>query len=351
MKKISIILFLVIILFTACEQAEHSVFWAVANAVPEVDNSLNNFLTVVSMVDDGSNFYLAAGNQIYYRVVSATGGEPWSTVILPPSVEVVTAMEFFGTSLYASFLFHNGSHGFYYNSTPTQPTNTWLAAGGGTFTGKQIVRLKVSGGSMAVSFCDYNGTNNQLYFTNDGTSFFDSTIPAETHPITDVTNAGAVFWAITRYKIFSGANNSMSEYSNAQLAGQSYGGIFYSTGTYYVSNQSGVVYSSLDTGTWTASAQKVINQKAVCFTEFAEIGGNVLVGTNKAGYYEMPGGAVADLGIPPNLSFSKLSYAWVIRFCIDTVANPDVAYMLTAQGGLYSNTYDGSAWGADWTHE
>jgi hypothetical protein len=91
MKKYLIIAGVIALILFSCTPPDQSVYWAIINAVPEVDNSLNNYLTVVAMAGDATNNYMAAGSNIYYRLKTSTS-DPWGTLPLPAGTSLCLAM-------------------------------------------------------------------------------------------------------------------------------------------------------------------------------------------------------------------------------------------------------------------
>jgi hypothetical protein len=356
MKKYLIFLGLITLILFSCTLPDQSVYWAVINAVPEVDNSLNNNLTVVAMASDSTNNYIAAGTSIYYRPAGTPSGS-WTSVPLPSDVALCTALtNFTGPRIYAGFMFSNGTHGLYYTDVvpPTAPGN-WNAVTAGVFAAnpKQIVRLMTVGVYVLISVCNYDGTNNLLYYS-DGSTYANTGLPVQTVPILDATVWGGTYFAITKTSIFSGALGAMAFLANKPTGAGDLGGIFRSSthSLFYLSASNGIVFTSPDASTWTASSAVSVNSKAVVFTEFAEVNGNVLVGTNKNGFFQMTDGTLAALGAPPDLSLKSpdLYLAWVLRFFVDG----NTVYFLTAGKGLYSNAYSvapPAGWSATWTHE
>ncbi|MBN2738237.1 MAG: hypothetical protein JXR70_14735 [Spirochaetales bacterium] len=348
-KLVLIFTALLIFLVVACQNNE-SLLLALSEAEKVVDNSLDNDLSLRNMVSDGSYFYLAAYGTLYKKDVTASSEAEWGTIALPEGTTGLTALGFFGGNLYLGFFRQGADDGLYLSANQGA---SWTELS--QFKGKQVLDLWNQGSELFVSYYDESRSVDKfgLAYYNGGT-YSDTALSALANPVLDVVFSGSSYYAITKSAIYGDADPSLFSEKGKPSTEDAFKGLFYSNtySLFYVSTDAGYVYSSPDLTTWTVSAAQEISSTKVkvSFTHFAEINGNVLVGTSNYGAYQMQIGDVTKMDRPEGLSNGdKLYYAYVLRFYID--APRDRVYFITSDKGLFSNQYKDSAWGNTWTWE
>jgi hypothetical protein len=338
-------LIIISLLMVACMAEEYSVFWSIHLTEKEIDSSLDNELTIESMTNDGDYYYIATGGSMWKKSVTAPTEEAWEKVSLPQKGAICTGMTLFSGDLYAGFIFNNGTTGLY--KTATDPINWGIVNN----SDMQIQKLMVVNGELFISLMYSSGDSYKfgLYYLN-GTDYQPTSIIDKYLPVKNIILVGTTYWVISGNKVFSGTDpGSLEEVTTDPLYDESdnkYEGIHYSAGSiYYLSANNGKIYRSSDTINWDSSDVKKVTNKTVKFTEFAEVNGNILVGTTAFGFYQMPGGTLESLERIDLLS-SELDRSHVMRFHVDG----DKVFFCTATDGLYSNSYNGE-WLGSWIHE
>jgi hypothetical protein len=349
---------IIFFLMVSCMAEEYSVFWSIHLTEKEIDNSLDNELTVESMVNDGSTYYIATGGSMWKKSVSAPTEEEWKKISLPQKGAICTGMTLHGGDLYAGFVFTDGTTGLYTTATSNI---SWQKETDAILDNKQIIKLVVANTTLFVSVMypsDGDYTFGLYYLNGD---YQPSSIMDISSKIIGIIWDGSDYWVVYRNKVFRGADpTSLSEVTSDPLDNSSetrYGGIHYSdysgNGYYYLSSTKGRIYrSDIDDGTnWHEESEvQKVTDKTVKFTEFAEVNGNILVGTLAFGFYQMTDGTLGSLVHSEKLEgmlSSELDRCHVMRFHVDG----DRVFFCTASEGLYSNSYDGTAWTEDWVHE
>ncbi len=350
-----ILIFITITIFTlSCTDNENAIFYYLENEEVEIDHSLNNEISISHMdMDPAYNIYIAAGPSAYRY------GTSWNGLRFPSGTDFITALTVFDPPgapperLYGGFM-DGSSYEFWSGNIGTNsPLWTEIDDLGNFIDGKQITRLKVLDSNLVAITFDGSGWN--IYYSIDGTTFADTGIPAQGSQIFDIVE-GPVgpgpnrFMATTSTTIFSGPTISSMNTTEYSPNKGNLRGIYYTTtySKYYISNNDGRVYESLDKINWTSSETQDVSNKNVPFALFAEINGNILVGTFGYGYYEMIGGSVDNLNRLGEFTSADLYDGVVVDFYI----NGNTCYFLTAGSGLWRNTYTiADGWGSDWEHE
>ncbi|MBN1699825.1 MAG: hypothetical protein JW881_20080 [Spirochaetales bacterium] len=338
----------IILFFTACMAEEYSVFWSIHLTEKETDNSLDNNLTIGSMSDDGSTYFISTGGSILKKSVTAASSASWKKISLPRSGAFCTGITLYGGNLYAGFLINESETALY--RTAPDPVS-WQEEVDADIAGKQIVRLVEANGVLFVVAMDESEKFGLYYF--NGAIYQPATLSGLSHLIVTVIWDGSAYWTIAGNRLYSGANpESLAEVTTDPLqsdSGNKYGGILFAGTHYYLSADNGKVYRSDDGfASSEGSEKKTVSQKTVKFTEFTEVGGNVLVGTTSFGFYQMEDGTVGGLDRidEKEMLDTELDRCHVMRFHV----HDDKVYFLTAAQGLYSNTYSGT-WSGTWVHE
>jgi len=353
-----ILIFITITIFTlSCTDNENAIFYYLENEEVEIDHSLNNEISISHMdMDASNNIYIAAGTSAYRY------GTSWNGLSFPSGTDFITSLIVFNVSgteyLFGGFK-DGGSFEFWRgNIGADSPTWTQIDDPNNLIDGKQIIRLKeLNNRIVAIT---YQSGNYNIYFSElNGTTFNNTNMPAQTSQILDIIEGAAgAYWAITPTKIYSGptidalTTERLLADGDIPNTSDKFRGVHYSAGTnkYYISTDDGQVFESLDNNgnNWNASDTKDVSNKNVPFALFAEINGNILVGTFGYGYYEMIGGSVDNLNRLGEFTSADLYDGVVVDFYI----NGNTCYFLTAGSGLWRNTYTiADGWGSDWEHE
>ncbi|HUV07152.1 MAG TPA: hypothetical protein VMX75_05445, partial [Spirochaetia bacterium] len=147
MSKINaplIVLFLLSSLMLTCSNQEYAIFYFVENEKEQVDNSLDNNLSILSMVKSGSEYFIAAAGSMYTRSEGDDVKE-WDHVDFPSGADYCTAMAFFddggGGKIYAAFLMDNGSFALFRGNPAKSPG--WTEIMDPKVRDRQIIRLEV----------------------------------------------------------------------------------------------------------------------------------------------------------------------------------------------------------------
>lgn len=346
MKKfVVLILLLLLFVMTSC-QNENSLFWAVTNAVKQIDNSLDNDLTIQDMVSDGSNYYLASFGTMWKKSVSAASADEWTEISLPDGADYCTALEYDSANslLYLGVFMENGSGALFSSG---DDGSTWTKIP--DYDGYQILDLWDVNNQLLVSDFDPSlGTNMYSLSFCDGNRNVTG-VNNVASPVIGVVYDTANYYVLLKNTVYgAGDLASLSTGVNKPDTTDKFQDIFYSSGgTYYISTDNGRVYSSSDFSTWTSSDVQSIYSVNVSFLGFGEVNGNVLVGTSNYGFFQMKDGNVSSLERPGELLNSDMYYFYVKRFYV----NGNKVFFITGSKGLFFNTYDGSSWGENWTWE
>ena len=363
------------ILLLSCSNQEFAIFYYIENEEEQKDESLENELSIISMVKDGSFYYIAAGGDIFRRMDTS---DNWDSLKFPSGADYCTALTLFDpvgpepNMLYAGFLEGSSTFRFYKGTPSTNPN--WQRVTDSKIDGKQVIRAEVitgSGPTEQLFVITFDDEYYSLFWSDDGTNYYDGILD-EGKMIRNVTYnpAGPQFyWVVTDDGIYTKGddplNNLDPEFDpkpDIELPPENggYRGIYYSTihNKYYVSTLEGVISSSSDGDSWESSGTKSVAGQDVQFWFFGEVDNrpalsesNVLVGSVGYGFFEMPDGEVASLDRMSEFIATELYYGWVTGFFTDYGATP-LVFVYTAGSGLWRNEYTfPGEWGQDWTWE
>jgi hypothetical protein len=353
--------------FLSCGGEGRSIYWTIINAREEEDYSLDNKLTILSMTDDGTNYYISAGGSLWWQEMTLSDDE-WEKAGMPHNTMLCSALEYYGSELYGAFIFDNGSAGLYSTTNLTDDDPVWTPVSDPLIDGKQIIRLMEVNSRLFISLLedslkstDRASLDYSLYFY-DGIIFNDIAdgVTDCANPVQDITWNGTTYWAITGSRIFeiNSAVNTATEVTSVDPNGD-LGGIYYDSGSgkTYVSSQKGNMYI-FNGSTWNYYHDdddlKKVNGKIVAFTGIREINGNIVVGSHGGGFYEMRDGTLGSLeraGESDDMDTILSSDLYTSKVLSLYVTPPDMIFFCTGGNGLYHNTYDGSKWSKDWVHE
>jgi hypothetical protein len=352
------------LLVFACSDNEFPIFFYIENESEQVDNSLDNTLSITGMGKSGEDYYLSGGGALYTRK-HYDDIKRWNSVKLPSKASYCTAFRVVsktttGDRLYAGCLMEDGTYALFEGDPNRKPS--WYEVTDTEIAGKQIVRLEeVTGGVQTQLFAVVLSSGKySLLYSDDGLDF-STAISDQADTIRNVTySAGDTeFWAVSRSKVFtfSGAQvNSVFTEKTTNIPpdrggymGIGWFGIPFNL--YYISTEGGMVYSSSDGDNWTASRGKSVSDEDVPFTFFSAVpeGGpfeNVLVGTVGFGFYEMEDGSVASLSRLTEFTAHELYYGWVEEIFVDE----EIVFCLTIGSGLWRNVFESGSWG-NWVWE
>ena len=355
-------------LLSGCTDNEFPIFYYLEQEAEQTDNSLDNTLSITAMGKAAEYYFISAGGSIYTRL-HYDNIEKWQTVRFPAKAEFNTAMTISsvtgGDVIYACFLMDDGTYKLFEGDPNKNPT--WNEIVDAKAGGKQIIRLEAlqkghATDEQLLAITLYQGDYG-LHYSDMGPVAFKNALTNQAAVIKNVTyNSPATeFWLITSSKIFTftgstiaGDGDVFTEKTadkpnvNGGYMGIKWLGAPYSS--YYVSTQGGVVHSSADGTTWTASGTKSVGGEDVPFTFFAAVPAdsyeNILVGTVGFGFYEMREGTVSGLTRLGEFTANELYYGWVADIFIDE----QKVFCLTAGSGLWRNVYESGSWGT-WVWE
>ncbi len=352
-------------LLISCSNQEFGIFYYIENEREQKDESLENELSILSMVKEGTFYYIAAGGRIFRR--HETDNE-WDSVKFPSQAEYCTALTVFQNELYAGFLEDTGTFRFYKGTASLDPG--WQRITDSRVDDKQVIRAEVITGAAEQLFViTFDNDLYSLYWSDDGTNYNDGILD-QGDMLRNVTyNSTALseqFWAITDSKIFihMGTQVTVPTPFNSVPAvlpdaRGGYRGIYYSAthGLYYVSTLEGIVVSSPDGTTWTESDTQTVSGRDVPFWFISEVAdfpteSNVIVGSMGYGFFEMPDGDVANLDRMSEFIATELYFSWITGFFVDYDGPTPLVFAYTAGSGLWRNEYAfPGEWGEDWTWE
>ncbi len=356
------------ILLVSCSNQEFAIFYYIENEEEQKDDSLENELSIISMVKDGSFYYIAAGGDIFRRMDTS---DNWDALNFPSGADYCTALTLFNGKLYAGFL--EGASTFrFYEGTPAIDPN-WQRLTDPKIDGKQVIRAEVitgSGPTEQLFVITFDNEKYSLYWKTAVSAFEDGILDASSM-IRNITYnpAGPQFyWVISDDSIYTksadplipGVFDSKPEIE-LPLENGGYRGIYYSTihNKYYVSTLEGVVLSSSDGNTWESSDNQSVAGQDVQFWFFGEVDNrpalsesNVIVGTVGYGIFEMPDGEVSNLDRMSEFIATELYYGWVTGFFTDYDGATPLVFVCTAGSGLWRNEYAfPGEWGENWSWE
>ncbi len=346
------LLLLALAALSACNAALDPIFFTIEREQPIGDAGLPNEVNVYGVVVANGRYVTTAG-PLYSRPTDYT--QDWTS--FPPVTSpagqlngaVCLALAEAGGTLYGGFRTAAGAAGLGVWTTPAgsfdPATSTW--AKNSTLGNVLVTLIRVANGNVFVATQD--GTTYRLFAPGSATELlsFDS-------PINDVTffaPAGASpYFAVTGKKLWSstGAATAFTLVTTnlPPAPASSYGGIFTSAAnTMYLSLDNGFVASTTNGTAWSTSPQIKTEdtKKLVGFARFAGLGADVLVGTRMSGYYQIPGGDVAEFSAAdrkPNFNISDLFNGAVHDLFYDGTR----LFALTSGAGLWSSTDGGATW-------
>lgn len=368
-SALTAVIITITVFILSCTESSNAIFYTLENETKVVDNSLNNTLTVVSLVRDGTNYYAAAGS-IFYRAASGAADTTWKPANLSGVTDTSGAkmlcnkLVVFNSRYFASFVSRDGSEYGLYSTGSLGSTITWDAVASPNIAGKQIDNLMVVNSTLLAATRESSSPNTyNLYYSTDGTTFSAAdALTGQPLAVIDAAynSSASMYWVITGSKIFKGSSlSALSEItytSPLSVPVQGFGGIFYSGGfsRLFVSTKNGIIYSSGDDGTtWdTVYGNSVkVSGKEVPFGGFVQVTGSLLfTATNGYGFYRITGDITKDGNVTrfPGSTISELYNGIIINFYVDSTTIPPTVFIGTYGSGLWSNTTPDSDTGWKW---
>jgi hypothetical protein len=275
-------------------------------------------------------------------------------------------LEVFGLNVYAGFFASSNGAGLgLWRADPTVLPIVWTEVLDPGVNDVEIIMIRAVGARLFVS--TRSGNVNALFSSPDGAAFtgviWDLVNPPATDvPITDVAqdSSGSNYWVTVGpllYMDTAGDLSSFDRYAGytGQPAGRpgagtkTFGGLFETSGTLYVSAGNGLLFSTANGGgIWAATPVAIeVSDDPVPFTAFAAPTidtGAVYVGTQGYGYYRIPGGVVTGTPVrSPAYNISAL-YNGAIN-CLLYDAGQSRLFLGTAGSGLWRGDHvSGSEW-------
>lgn len=333
------------LLIASCNPT-YSVFWAAINDEETEDYSLDNNITIAGMDDDGTNYYIAGGRFFNYRLLTGdtdAAANEWTAITMPTDISLVTAFTVFNSKFYLAGLFSDGTYRMYEASVTTSNPSWGNELSDTNIQGNQVIKMIEVNGLLFVSV--YKNDSYYLYSSPDGTTYndasADASTDAQTSPFTSVVWDTTNYWAVNKTSLVKGTAGNFGAVT-APTTTINLGEIYYDgSSKYYISTESGLVYSSDDTGaTWDTSAEQTeTSTDTVFFTGFTQVGSNILVGTLGYGFYEITGGNVANITRFSSISAKDVNSSSVKGFHIKS-SDPGIIFFLTAGNGLFRTAYN-----------
>lgn len=363
-------LVLIGILFTlaSCGEDERSIFWTIINAREEEDYSLDNNISVIAMTDDETNYYISAGGSVWWQEMTLDDNE-WKKVKIPGKASFCTAIEYYNSTFYAAFILESGIARLYSTTNPAAGSPTWTRVVDPLIRNKQIIKFMAVNSRLFISVLEPPIETEEdseeeppytfsLFYLN-GANFNEihPKMTSRKKPVIDICWNGTNYWATSGEKILE-FNESLTTAIKIKTIEHNFSGILYqfSSGRHYVSSERGNVYI-YDGSDWESLKKDElieIDGKIVSFTDVMKVNGNILVGTQGYGFFEMRDGTLdslkragADNDMNSILSID-LYNSHIISFY---KTYPDLIFFCTGGDGLYHNTFDGDRWSEDWVRE
>jgi hypothetical protein len=349
------------------------VFYALEKEKPLAeDRYFPKDVSVQRMVTSGTR-YFAVANQLYIRDVLDPDPDPehrakWTVVAPPTSLThpMCNTLELFGVNIYVGFFDYVTGDGQGLWKAPADLSSGWTNVSDTDVDDEEIVMVRAVGTELFVS-TRAGGINNLCH--GDGTIF--TTVTWDVAPgdisIKDVAQDSSLnnYWVIAGPYIYMDTAGDFSSFDRYNTSGSitnapaplsgalTFGGLFVTGTTLYVSAHDGQLYRTADGGgTWTKTPSPILYNDdpdtPVGFTAFAlplADAGAVYVGTQSYGYYRIPGGNVtATPTREPSYNISALYNGAVNSFYYDSTLSR--LFLCTAGAGLWRGEYES---GSDWT--
>jgi hypothetical protein len=296
--------------------------------------------------------YFAAANKLFTRTLTGN----WGSVSPPVAGALCNTIEAFSVDndIYAGFFASDGTGLGLYRTDPD--TIDWTASPipDTDVQNVQIGLIKDISGTLYVVTAAWNGSayDYYLYSSVDGDNYnlaanFDSVAQPIDAPITDIEVYGGEYWVIAGDRLYADTAGGLDDLllqSGGPATTGSFGGLLVSGGNLYLSATDGQLWTY--NGAWSAATDITIDGTDVRFTRFIDdtTGGDVLVGTQGTGYYELTGGVLANYERHPDYNISALYRGAVTSFFLDTGPDPDVLFACTYGAGLWRADWSGSEW-------
>jgi len=341
------------------------VFYTLEKEQPlEDDRAFPDIATVHRIVKVGGagGRYFAAASKLYTRTDGPS--ENWTVVSPPVPGAMCNTLEVFGAFIYAGFFLSSSGDGIgLWSADPTILPIVWYQEPDPDVKGVEIVMIRTVGAG-ALLFVSTRSSNANALFYNNGLNFdpinWGATPPPTDIPITDViidTEASPSHWVIVGPYLYRNAlavlPGTFDRYSGTPSAIRTFGGLFETGGTVYVSSDNGQLFSTPDGGTsWAKTPSAILDDTddPIPFASFTLPASDALavyVGTRGNGYYRIPGGDVTgSSGTPvrsPAYNISAL-YNGAIN-CLLYDAGQSRLFLGTAGSGLWRGDHvSGSEW-------
>jgi hypothetical protein len=372
--KIPIIVFLttLVLLLVFCSDQEFAIFYYIENEREQKDESLENELSITSMLKVGNYYFIAAGGDMFRREET---DNDWDSIEFPSGADYCTAMALFNGKLYAGFLEGNETFRFYSGTPSLKPD--WQRITDSKIDGKQVIRAEVITGlgpTEQLFVFTFKDDKYSLYWSNNGSTYSDGILDQEEmlrNVTYNSTGGSEQYWAVSDAKIFTHTGSPVAgtfteKTSNIPDDNGGYRGVYFSAthDKYYISTAEGVVASSTDGDTWVESDTQSVSGKDVPLGFIGEVANasppwppdptesNVLVAAVGYGFYEMPDGDVTSLDRMSEFIATELYLGWVTGFFVDYDTPTPLVFVYTAGSGLWRNEYGfPGGWGGDWIWE
>jgi len=322
----------------------------------EDDRGLEDEMIVHEVVKVGTR-YFAAGNTLFTR--TETGN--WTSVSPPVAGALCNTIEVFGGNLYAGFFAIDGTGLGLYRTDPTgggwnpkAPGWDNSAFDAAVQNGVQIGLIKALGTDLYVSTAEKPASTYEyyLYASTDGTTFTQILFDAQASiaaPITDIEvySLTPEYWVIAGGDLYAdtvdGTLDDLVLQSGDPQTTPGFGGLLVSTDL-YLSAKDGKLWM-WDGLVW--SSESVTD--APSFTKFVDVdpatsNGDIFVGTEGTGYYQLAGGVLTNPQRRPEYNISALYSGAINSFYLDSTVTPEALFACTTGAGLWRGDWDGAKW-------
>ncbi|MBT3275502.1 MAG: hypothetical protein HN368_20265 [Spirochaetales bacterium] len=360
MRRLLILLLLPFLLFS-CNRSGIGIFYSIREEQPLVDNTLDNTLSLSSIVKAGGDYIITAGLLFSKAVIDGAGGD-WTAVASPASPHVFCSdMAFWNGKLYGIFSDSELDSIALFSKLPADADWEQIAF----FDDKKPTSITSTLTDIFINVRDTIGQYS-TYQSSDGAVFTGLALNSQYSEVSDAAKTLTETWLMSGANLYfgSGASYTLLSGAGAPASTSGFGGILYSELLLrvFVSSAEGLVFSFADGLPLTADSAEILDDNSVPIklfdlAEIAMAGKPVIMVGAQNGYYdivfesgvyepvytlEIPGSDAAGIYSSSDDNFLKVELrSSVVRFLFVDTAEKTI-FACTSGNGLWINPTSGT---------